>query len=507
MNLDRLVHDINDVCDAELVPGAALASLQSGRVASVWYFGRRTIKSDAHAVTPETLFRIGSISKTVTAVAVLAEAERAHLDLDRPLATAELGVSSARSNDATGCSLRHLLSHRAGLPNAVALRELERTSTEAWLSAVGTVARPGEHFSYSNIGYALLGAWLRCRLGCNWWRSGVLAPFGFTVSPSATDSVASGHVLNPASNRLRALCLEPRDQRFVAAGFLWARITNLARFAAELAVPSTATMRTVVNCMATPQSEVFVAPSLRYGLGLFLRNDGDQRLLFHDGEIGGFQAVLQVSPDDGSGQCLMMNASAPGVDARGIIAGGRVTGSNVRSGDAPVLPDEPRQETLYVAPQLGYLRVSAAEGGLVVRSGRRHAQLRAVAPGQYFGRLAERPLGLLMQGDSPAVPWLHCNGVFCRATRLRPTRHAQFATEWEGTYENAYYLVVRCRPGVITVSSDLWGSTLDCEALSFRSLACAQGIMVFGRGPQGRILRLLGVSRFREVLASPPPAG
>ena len=100
-------------------------------------------------VQPNTLFEIGSISKSFVALALMQMREEGKFDPAKPITTylPWLKIDSKYA-PITG---HHLLSHTSGLPDGVPL-ELIGPDQPLW-----TGFAPGEHFAYSNVGYDLLG--------------------------------------------------------------------------------------------------------------------------------------------------------------------------------------------------------------------------------------------------------------------------------------------------------------------------------------------------------------
>lgn len=165
------------------IPGLALASAQRGVVRLARGYGFADLARRRPA-TAQTMFHIASITKTITATAVVQLVERGLVGLDEPVAP-RLGFPLANPHHPQApITLRHLLTHTSGISDAryyeIDFRERGRDSAqplEAFLreylvpggrtfSAEGSfaAAAPGEAWDYSNVGYALLG-YLAGRIG------------------------------------------------------------------------------------------------------------------------------------------------------------------------------------------------------------------------------------------------------------------------------------------------------------------------------------------------------
>ena len=108
-------------------------------------------------ITPDTVFEIASVTKQVTATAVLRLAQQGKLKLEDTLATWFAGVPE----DKRTIQVRHLLTHTSGLSDRVGVpygSPLPRAAYVAHILAAPAVAEPGEAFAYNNAGYALLAA-------------------------------------------------------------------------------------------------------------------------------------------------------------------------------------------------------------------------------------------------------------------------------------------------------------------------------------------------------------
>src|SRR5215831_2018340 len=114
------LHDLTDVIEQAMqkhgVTGLSLAVVDDQQVVWVQGFGYADATHSIPA-TPDTVYRVGSLSELFTAIAAMQLAERGIIDLDRPLQTyvPEFAIHS-RFADPEPITLRHLMSHHAGLP-------------------------------------------------------------------------------------------------------------------------------------------------------------------------------------------------------------------------------------------------------------------------------------------------------------------------------------------------------------------------------------------------------
>jgi CubicO group peptidase (beta-lactamase class C family) len=256
-------------------------------------------------VTPATQYRIGSITKTFTAAAVLLLVERGELDLDEPVDSYLPGTSLGRVR------LRQLLSHAGGVEREAPLpmwRTMIGPDVDELLESLtrsATVDRPGARWHYSNLGYALLGQVLHRvtgRPGEEIISTELLAPLGLTSTTWQPEpDHAGGYRLDPY--RSGVVQPEPAMEQGAigVAGQLWSTPTDLLTWGFALlgGVPDALSpeigvaMRSL-QVMADPD-----AWTQGHGLGLMLRRCDGRILSGHTGGVPGYQAALWMDPKSG----------------------------------------------------------------------------------------------------------------------------------------------------------------------------------------------------------------
>ncbi|MFF3334251.1 serine hydrolase domain-containing protein [Streptomyces sp. NPDC002888] len=310
-------------------PSLVAAVVRDGR--AVWHGARTSV--DGHGPDGNVQYRIGSITKTFTAVLVLRLRDEGALDLGDPI---EKHLPGTGAGEAT---IAQLLAHTAGLA---------AESPEPWWERTPGSLRPeladvlgeqpfrhpvGRRFHYSNPGYTLLGALVEQFRGASWedvLRREVLEPLGLdrtSARPRAPH--AGGWAVHPWAD---ALLPEPVQDlgRMAPAGQLWSTTTDLARFAAflvkgddrVLSAASLAEMRTP----AAPPGAADVAAGYAYCLGLEIRHQEGRTLIGHTGSLPGFLANLTISVADDVAAVVLANCtsgpllSAVGADLVRIVA-------------------------------------------------------------------------------------------------------------------------------------------------------------------------------------------
>lgn len=257
-------------------------------------------------VADDTQFRVGSITKTMTAVLVLQCRDEGLLALDD-----ELGRFVPESAHA-GLSLRALLSHTAGLASEPAGPWWERSpgvSMETLLARNDRRVLPaGAAYHYSNVGFALLGEVVARLRGAPWrtvvedrlWRPLGMSRTSYLPVAPAAEGRSVDHLRGTVTP-------EPATDTgaMAPAGQVWSTIDDLAVLADFLrdGHPDVLPATTLAE-MAVPQ-----APADRYGLGLFVVGSPAGTLVGHLGSMPGFQAAVFVSRSSGRGAVALTNGT------------------------------------------------------------------------------------------------------------------------------------------------------------------------------------------------------
>ncbi len=149
--------------EQERIPGLALGIVQDGRLAHVVTVGLAD-REAGRGVEAGTAFRIASMTKNMTALAILSLRDRGWLQLDAPLAhyVPQFAAVKSATRDSAPVTVRHLLTHTAGFvtddPWGDRVLGLSPAELDTVIATGHLFARPpGLAFEYSNLGYALLG--------------------------------------------------------------------------------------------------------------------------------------------------------------------------------------------------------------------------------------------------------------------------------------------------------------------------------------------------------------
>ena len=178
------------------IPGMIWGVVIDGRLAHVKATGVSTRVGDL-PVTADTVFRIASMTKSFTSLAVLKLRDEGKLSLDDPVSKSipEFARIEMPTRDAEPIRVRHLLTHGAGFPEDNPWGDQQLGASEADLTAwlkkgIPFSTVPGSEYEYSNYGFALLGRIVSKASGTRYdeyVQTQILAPLkmtGSTLEPS-----------------------------------------------------------------------------------------------------------------------------------------------------------------------------------------------------------------------------------------------------------------------------------------------------------------------------------
>jgi CubicO group peptidase (beta-lactamase class C family) len=335
---------VREEMTARKLPGVAVGIVIDGELAYAEGFGFADLEKKTRP-DADTVFRIGSITKSVTALALLSLRDEGALRLDDPLTrfVPEAAGLVYPARDAPPITLRQLLTHTSGLPGRGSFAGAQAPSESDVLRSLGGFAledAPGSTFRYSNLGFSLLGI-ASGRAGRAPFRevvgTRVLAPWGMTstvwdVEGIPANRVATGYVVNEHADPHPA-------ERVVfgaaeGAGGLYSSVRDMARYVAHQLdayparnAPETGTIRrsTLREAHSTGfQSDLHVGvaegpkkgeslvriSAEAYGFGWVAAKTCDfDDLVAHNGLVPGYMADIEFLRERGVGVVSLANAT------------------------------------------------------------------------------------------------------------------------------------------------------------------------------------------------------
>src|SRR5215475_10291707 len=331
---------IEEILNRHAAVGLAVGVVRHGRLEFFHGHGAADIASNT-PITKDTVFRIASITKTFTAVAVMQLCEQGRIDLDAPardyLRAYQLLPAKASFRPAT---VRDLLTHTAGVPqmprpgraltrllagagltesgDSYDLGQQLPTLAEYYRGGLRLVAEPGTRFTYGNHGFATLGQIVEDVSGQpldRYFRERIFDPLGMADSDLLRSErvkarLATGYKLGSHG----AVPVTDRQPVTAGAGSLYSTPNDMARYVAALAGGGANEHGRVLGpaalaAMFQPQYQTDPrVPGI--GLGFMRSYLGAHLAVEHQGILPGFNSQIWVAPDDGTGVMAFTNGAS-----------------------------------------------------------------------------------------------------------------------------------------------------------------------------------------------------
>lgn len=310
--------------DQYAVPGVAIALIKHGDLIWSDAYGFAKLKEQI-PMTTQTMCRVESISKSVTARGIMKLVETGKIDLDDSASQYLMRWQFPHADyDVQQITIRQLLSHSSGLAlGTLGLEyhpeEDKPTLTESLTKEAMMIQQPGRGFHYSNIGYHLLELIIEEVTGqkfSEYMREEVLLPLdmknaGFDWSENFITPVPDGHDLN--GNPVPVYVYSEK-----AAGGLFANVEDVAQFvlsgmSSDFYSDNNILSERGVRKLYTPVIEtsgIYSFVSDYYGLGHFTETlQIGEKAIFGGGQGHGWMTHFHLVPDSGDGIVILTNSS------------------------------------------------------------------------------------------------------------------------------------------------------------------------------------------------------
>jgi D-alanyl-D-alanine carboxypeptidase len=307
------------------IPGMSIVVLRRGGVIKAEGYGLANVELMA-ASSKETIYEIGSITKPLTAAALLLLVEERRVELDAPVERYVSGLPA----EWRGITIRQLLNHTGGMPrdpfpiNAKTER-LEYSRQDIFRLAVNLplLFKPGAGFQYSNLGYYLLGAVIEETSGMTYpafMDARTFRPLGMRGTQLNDHAVvipgrARGH---DWQGELR-LGAYQSPSSYAPAGGIVSSVMDLAKW--DTALSKGGLLKTSSLEQLWAPGQLSGGGRTSYGLGWNLDWVRGRRDINHRGSNGGFSSTLHRYVDDGLTVIVLANLAGADLErvARGVV--------------------------------------------------------------------------------------------------------------------------------------------------------------------------------------------
>jgi CubicO group peptidase (beta-lactamase class C family) len=296
---------------------------------------------DDTIITPDSPFLVGSVTKTITALAVAQLADAGALRFDDPVATRLPGFALDAPDAGRTITVRHLLTHMSGLRQWSG--HDRRAQRDGRFEHIAPAGPPGDGFEYSSLNFIILGRIVEAVSGMSYGdyvRRHIFEPLEMRNSFTSLEA-AERHGLVRGHWYLFGLTIPSRETRqpepLVPAGFVISSARDLGHYASMLLNEGRFKDRQIVSThmlreMFTPWSGATTGPAMAWGVGT--------SRIGHAGSTRTFSARLSLLPEEGYGLVVLANVnSGPFAPGTGALLDGMtqiVTGGSAE----PARPDE-----------------------------------------------------------------------------------------------------------------------------------------------------------------------
>ncbi len=321
--------EVDEYTKAEMqrqrIPGLSVAVIRDGQIVLAKGYGFANVEHQV-PVKPEIVFQSGSVGKQFTATAVMMLTEEGKINLDDKISKYFAGAPEIWKD----ITVRHLLTHTAGTTDYPRDFDFRRDYTEDELfkraAAIPLAFQPGEKWSYSNLGYAMLGVLIgkvTGRFYGDFLQERIFKPLGMTTARI----ISEADIVPNRAAGYRLVKGELKNQEWVspainttADGSLYLTALDMAKWDAALYTEKLL-KRSSLEQMWTP-ANLNNGKMHPYGFGWSLGGVRGQRVIEHGGAWQGFKSYIARQVDDKLTVVVFANLAQADVEkiVRGIAA-------------------------------------------------------------------------------------------------------------------------------------------------------------------------------------------
>ncbi|NOZ62158.1 MAG: beta-lactamase family protein [Calditrichaeota bacterium] len=298
-------------------PGAALMVVKNGAPILVKTYGMADVENQV-PVTPETNFRLASVTKQFTAMCILMLMEQGKLSETQTLQD----IFPDFPDYGKKITIHNLIHHTSGLidyesliPDSATEQVLDRDVLEMMKAQDSTYFAPGTKYQYSNTGYAVLAMIIEKISGqrfADFLRENIFLKIGMK------NTVAYEKGISTVENRAYGYALEngelvPKDQSLTSAvlgdGGIYSSVPDLYKWDQAL-YTETLVSSASLKFAFTPDTLLDGTPTI-YGFGWRIDKFLGHRRIHHTGQTCGFTTIIQRFPDDRFSIIILTNRNKP----------------------------------------------------------------------------------------------------------------------------------------------------------------------------------------------------
>lgn len=324
-----LVERCSSLFAAHDLPGLAVAVIRSGREPAFAFLGRAD-RERQWPIDAQTVFRIGSVGKTMTAIAVMQLVESGSVALGDPVNRHFRHVRIAAPPDTRDVTVADLLTHTSGLGPLRGTRDLVRPLMglgaragsvpdldDYYREGLRALTEPGTRWSYANHGFAALGQLVADVSGlpyAEYMTRHVFEPLGMgDTRVRLTRDILGRLAVGYAKRRKGFAPVRYRDVIVEPAGAIFSSTADMAAYVEALIGGGAnrhgrVLQESTLALMMRPHFSCDQRLAGAFGLGFMVDSVAGHRTAWHSGGWPGFASMLYAFPDDGMGVVAFTNS-------------------------------------------------------------------------------------------------------------------------------------------------------------------------------------------------------
>lgn len=325
----------NVLMSAYATPGASVAIVYDTSVILLKGYGVRQINT-TDSVNIRTVYRLASVSKPFASFLAGILIEDGAIKLDEPVTSYWPSFKLKSQESVNQISIRHVLSHTIGLPYHTFTNLIEeaapRDSLLSYLREINLATKPGEVYSYQNVGYSIIGKVITQATARSYedeLHEKVFKPLG--MADASTDYITLLANKNSAQphlfkrGKLTATRINNTYYNVSPAGGINASIEDMAKWLSALLgnKPRVITKQTLdtlfaPSILANSKNRNFnkwkPIKKAHYGLGWRVLQFASDTVIYHGGYVEGYRSEVALLPKEKIAFCVLANAPGELID-------------------------------------------------------------------------------------------------------------------------------------------------------------------------------------------------
>ena len=338
LDIEEILNQYDSLISAEIktsrTVGAAVAITYKNQVVLMKCFGVKK-SGTKDSIDENTIFRLASVSKTVSGVLAGMLAEEKIIGLDDKVCDYIPGFHLKTKTCTNELTIRNLLSHTTGLaPHAfddLVEQKVPLNQIMNQLCLVNTTAEPGKLYSYQNVMFSLFDTIVACKTGKNYaevLKEKLFVPFGMNDASTGFESFRNNQNKALPHSGVTTIKMNDRYYNTTPAAGVNASISDMKNFLLTLLNDSTKALNSQVEeIIFTPQIQTDLSggyfsqwnkvDSKAYGIGWRIAGYKGRKVAYHGGYLKGYRAEIALCKDEQFGIVYLSN-SPSAIAARSV---------------------------------------------------------------------------------------------------------------------------------------------------------------------------------------------